>query len=113
MKKLHLLLLLLFLPMGLHAQSPIVLSVGDLLPNYELDSTFVRDTNATQAYLDAKPQNYATLATLCIDMRNQVQRLLTSLENDYRRDDTLLWLDTHIVVNDFDRYAPQLRTVAD
>lgn len=99
--------------MGLHAQSPIVLSVGDLLPNYELDSTFLRDTNATQAYLDAKPQNYATLATLCIDMRNQVQRLLTSLENDYRRDDTLLWLDTHIVVNDFDRYAPQLRTVAD
>ena len=113
MKKLHLLLLLLFLPMGLHAQSPIVLSVGDLLPNYELDSTFVRDTNAAQAYLDAKQQNYATLATLCIDMRNQVQRLLTSLENDYRRDDTLLWLDTHIVVNDFDRYAPQLRTVAD
>ena len=30
-----------------------------------------------------------------------------------RRDDTLLWLDTHIVVNDYDRYAPQLRTVAD
>jgi len=96
-----------------HAQSPIVLSVADLLPNYGLDSAYVRDSASAIAHLDAQPQNFATLATLCVQLRNNAQHALASLEGDYIRRDSLLIIDTHIVVNDFDRYEPLLRSFAD
>lgn len=112
-KRFLLLLTPLLFAATLRAQSPIVLSVADLLPNYGLDSTYVRDSASAIAHLDAQQQNYGTLATLCVQLRNSAQQALSSLESDYRRDDTLLWIDTHIVVNDLDRYAPRLRAFAD
>lgn len=96
-----------------HAQSPIVLSVADLLPNYGLDSAYVRDSASAIAHLDSRPQSFGTLATLCVQLRNSAQQALASLEADYRHEDTLIWIDTHIVVNDFDRYEPLLRSFAD
>lgn len=113
MKKFRLLILLLLVATGLRAQSPIVLSVADLLPNYGLDSSYVRDTASAQAHLDAQPQDYATLALLCVKLRNDAQQALASLEGDYQRRDTLLVLDTHIVARDADRYGLLLRTFAD
>ena len=81
MKKLRLLILLLLVATGLRAQSPIVLSVADLLPNYGLDSTYVRDTASAQAHLDAQPQDYATLALLCVKLRNDAQEDIFSYED--------------------------------
>lgn len=111
MKKLRLFLLSLLLCTGLWAQSPIVLSVADLLPGYGLDSAVVRDTISVKAYLDRQPQNYVSLSNLCIDMRTKVQLVVLSLEKDYTLRDGLLWIDTNIVVSDYLLYGPRLHDI--
>ncbi len=116
MKKLLALILPLLLLSALRAQtasSPIALSVADLLPNYGLDSAIVNDTAGAIAYLDRQQQDFAALTNLCVLLRTNAQKAIASFENDYTRRDSLIWIDTHIVVVDYGLYEPRLRTFAD
>ena len=53
--------------------APTVLSVGDLLHNYGLDTTLVNDTAVAVRYLDEQPQNYVDLTNLCVSFRTKAQ----------------------------------------
>ena len=93
--------------------SPTVLSVGDLLSNYGLDSTIVNDTAAAARYLDAQPQNYVDLTNLCVSLRTKAQSAVNSFTNDYDHRDDLIWIDSNTVVADFSIYEYRLRLFAD
>lgn len=113
MKKLRLLLLSLLAAGSLHAQAPIVLSVADVLDTYGLDSALVADTANAMAHLDSLPQDYVALTNLCVSLRTKAQHAISSLENDYRRSDSLIWIDSNVVVADYAIYGYRLRAFAD
>ena len=115
MKKL-LLALTMLLPLAAAAQTPTVptvMSVGELMRNYGLDTAWVNDTAAMIDYLDRQPQNYVELTNLCVSIRTRAQQAVTSIERDYQFRDSLLWLDSNTVLADFPIYEYRLRQLAD
>lgn len=100
----------------LRAQSPdvpTVLSVGELLSNYGLDTAWVNDTAAMMNYLEAQPQNYVELTNLCVSVRTRAQKALNSIQHDYVFRDSLMWLDSNTVLADVPIYEYRLRNLAD
>lgn len=93
--------------------APTVISAGDLLANYGLDTTLVSDTAAAARYLDEQPQNYVELTNLCVSLRTKAQSALNSLTNDYPHHDDLVWIDSTIVIGDYAIYDYRLRLFAD
>jgi hypothetical protein len=93
--------------------APTVLSVGDLLYNYGLDTTLVNDTAVAVRYLDEQPQNYVDLTNLCVSFRTKAQSAIKSLNDDYTHSDNLIWIDSNIVVSDFGIYEYRLRLFSD
>ena len=93
--------------------APTVISAGDLLTNYGLDTTLVSDTAAAARYLDEQPQNYVELTNLCVSLRTKAQSALNSLTNDYPHHDDLVWIDSTIVIGDYAIYDYRLRLFAD
>ena len=76
MKKL-LLALTMLLSLTAAAQTPTVptvMSVGELMRNYGLDTAWVNDTSAMIDYLDQQPQNYVELTNLCVSIRTRAQQ---------------------------------------
>ncbi len=108
-------LLATFIPTSAQAQvnTPILLSVKDILPNYGIDSTWVDDTAAINDYLATQPQDYATLTNLCVSIRTKTQKVITSIENDYQHRDSLIWLDDNTVLSDYSIYEYRLRRLAE
>ena len=94
-------------------KAPVVVSLGDLLKNYGLDTAIVNDTAAAVDYLEAQPTDYVALTNLCVSIRTKAQSALASLENDYTFRDSLLWLDSNTVVADYPIYEYRLRSLAD
>lgn len=116
MKKIQLVLLLLLTATAVQAQKPTkptVLSVADLLPNYELDTALVNDTAYAVNYLAQQPQDYVALTNLCVSIRTKAQQVIASLENDYTMRDSLVWIDSNIVLGDYAVYEYRLRRLAD
>lgn len=104
----------LFTPaMAQRPKTPVVLSVGDLLANYGLDSALVNDTTAALNYLEDQPQDYVVLTNLCVSLRTKAQAAVNSLSDDYPHRDSLIWIDTNTVVADFAIYEYRLRRFAD
>ena len=95
------------------ATPPTVLSVGDIMGNYGLDTAWVNDTAAAIAYLEAQPQDYVALTNLCVSIRTKAQRALTSIENDYDFRDSLIWIDSNTVLADYPIFEYRLRRLAD
>ncbi len=94
-------------------KTPTVMSVGDLLPNYGLDNSWVVDTAAAVDYLEQQPQDYVALTNLCVSLRTKAQAALSSLSTDYLHRDSLVWLDSNIVLSDYTVYQYYLRNFAD
>ncbi len=94
-------------------KTPTVLSVADLLPNYGLDTSLVNDTANAALYLNSQPQDYVALTNLCVSLRTKAQAAVKSLSSDYTQSDSLIWLDSSIVVADFPIYEQRLRLFAD
>lgn len=92
---------------------PTVLSVGDILHNYGLDTAWVNDTVGAIAYLDAQPQDYVALTNLCVSIRTKAQKAVNSIENDYPFRDSLIWIDSNTVLADYPIYEYRLRRLAD
>lgn len=113
MKKALLALLALLALSSLRAQTPTVLSVANLLPNYGLDSAWVSDSAAAIAYLDAQPQDYPQLTNLCVQLQNKAQRVIHSIESDCDFRDSLFWIDSSTVISDYSIYEYRLRSFAD
>ena len=63
--------------------APTVLSVGDIVGNYGLDSAWVNDTAAAMRYLEEQPEDYVVLTNLCVSIaqrpRKQLPRLRTTM----------------------------------
>lgn len=93
--------------------APTVLSVGELMSNYGLDSAWVNDTAAVMRYLDEQPQNYVELTNTCVSIRTKAQKAISSIENDYVFRDSLIWLDSNTVLADYAIYEYRLRNLAD
>ncbi len=96
-----------------NAQSPTVLSVTDILPNYGLTAVWVDDTAGVMDYLASQPQDYVSLTNLCVSLRTRAQKAISSLENDYSTQDSLVWIDSNTVVADYAIYEYRLRRLAD
>ncbi len=94
-------------------KTPTVMSVGDFLVNYGLDSALVNDTAVAVDYLNNQPQDYVALTNLCVSLRTKAQAAVSSLSSDYVMRDSLIWIDSNIVVADFDIYEYRLRSFAD
>ena len=94
-------------------KTPTVLSVGDLLENYGLDTALVNDTAAAIDFLEAQQQDYLTLTNLCVSLRTKAQAAISSLSSDYTVKDSLIWIDSFTVVSDFSIYEYRLRRFAD
>lgn len=92
---------------------PTVLSVGEIMGNYGLDTAWVNDTAAVIGYLDAQPQDYVALTNLCVSIRTKAQKALTSIENDYDFRDSLIWIDSNTVLADYPIFEYRLRRLAD
>lgn len=122
MKRLLLLLVLLVplsaigqTPKGLKrsVHAPTVLSVGEIMGNYGLDSAWVNDTAAAVRYLEEQPEDYVALTNLCVSIRTKAQKAISSIENDYEFRDSLIWLDSNTVLADYPIYEYRLRRLAD
>lgn len=95
------------------AQTPTVLSVRELLPNYGLEPSIVDDTAALMDYLASQPQDYVALTNLCVSLRTRAQKAISSLESDYTVRDSLVWIDSNTVLADYSIYEYHLRRLAD
>ncbi len=95
------------------AQTPTVLSVRELLPNYGLEPSIVDDTAALMDYLASQPQDYVALTNLCVSLRTRAQKAISSLESDYMVRDSLVWIDSNTVLADYSIYEYHLRRLAD
>ena len=93
--------------------APTVLSVGDIVGNYGLDTAWINDTAAAMRYLDDQPQEYVSLTNLCVSLRTKAQKVLSSIENDYTFRDSLVWLDSNTVLADYAIYDYRLRRFAE
>ena len=124
MKRILLVFLMVLLPMAVMSQKPkktkakpvappTVLSVGDLMGNYGLDSAWVNDTAAIMSYLDEQPQDYVALTNLCVSIRTKAQKAISSIENDYDFRDSLIWLDSNTVLADYAIYEYRLRSLSE
>ena len=120
MKKLILILVCVAVGFGAMAQkpkknfrAPVVLSVGDIMGNYGLDSAWVNDTAAAIRYLNEQPEDYVALTNLCVSIRTKAQKAIASIENDYEFRDSLIWLDSNTVLADYPIYEYRLRLLAD
>ena len=115
----RLLLVLMFFPLLVLGQRPgsssvpTVLSVGDILPNYSIDTLWVNDTAGIMNYLAGQPQDYVALTNLCVSIRTRVQQAIKSIENDYDHRDSLIWIDSSTVLSDYSIYEFRLRRLAD
>ena len=124
MKRVLLVFLVLSLPLAAMSQkpkksqpapvkAPTVLSVGEILATYGLDSAWVNDTAAAIAYLDGQPEDFVALTNLCVSIRTKAQSAISSIENDYEFRDSLIWLDSNTVLADYPIYEFRLRRLAD
>ena len=124
MKRILLVFLMVLLPMAVMSQKPkktkakpvappTVLSVGDLMGNYGLDSAWGNDTAAIMRYLDEQPQDYVALTNLCVSIRTKAQKAISSIENDYDFRDSLIWLDSNTVLADYAIYEYRLRSLSE
>ena len=94
-------------------RTPVVLSVGDIMGNYGLDSAWVNDTAVAMRYLAEQPQDYVALTNLCVSVRTKAQKAISSIENDYEFRDSLIWLDSNTVLADYPIFEYRLRVLAD
>ena len=94
-------------------KAPTVISVGEILVNYGLDSAWVNDTAAAMAYLAEQPEDYVALTNLCVSIRTKAQKAISSIENDYEFRDSLIWLDSNTVLADYPIFEYRLRRLAD
>ena len=94
-------------------QGPTLLSVGDILGNYGLDTTLVNDTAAVMDYLAEQPQDYVSLTNACVALRTKTQQAIQSIENDYEHRDSLIWIDSNTAISDYSIYEYRLRRLAD
>ena len=92
---------------------PTVMSVGEIMGNYGIDTAWLGDTVGIIAYLDAQEQNYVELTNLCVSIRTRAQKAINSIENDYPFRDSLIWLDSNTVLADYPIYEYRLRSLAD
>lgn len=92
---------------------PTVMSVGEIMGNYNIDTAWLGDTVGIIAYLDAQEQDYVALTNLCVSIRTRVQKAINSIENDYPFRDSLIWLDSNTVLADYPIYEYRLRSLAD
>lgn len=116
MKKKYLLTLMMALPLALAAQTPretTVVSMAEIMHNYDLDSAWVNDTANMIQYLDEQLQNYVDLTNLCVTLQTRTRRALRSIENDYEFRDSLVWLDSNTVLADYAIYNQRLQVLAD
>lgn len=124
MKKIVVILLLALVPIVAEGQNvrkkkkpaptpPTVLSVGEILGNYGLDSALVNDTAAAIAAVDTGDKSYVDLTSLCVSLRTKAQQALQSIENDYVVRDSLVWIDSNTVLGDVTIYSYRLRRYAD
>lgn len=95
------------------SQPPTILSMGDILVNYGLDSAWVNDTAEMMSYLNDQPQDYVALTNLCVSIRTKAQKAISSIENDYDFRDSLIWIDSNTIVADYPIYEYRLRRLAD
>lgn len=93
--------------------TPTVISVGDILPNYGLDTLMVNDTSYIVDYLESQPQDYVALTNYCVSVRTKANQAISSIENDYRHSDSLIWIDSNTVLSDYSIYEYRLRRLAD
>ena len=92
---------------------PTVISVGDILSNYGLDTAMVNDTSFVIEHLASQPQDYVALTNYCVEVRTKAQNAINSIENDYRHEDSLIWIDTNTVISDYAIFEYRLRRLAD
>lgn len=95
------------------AKSPVVMSVADILHNYGLDTAMVNDTAQVMSYLERQPQDYVALTNYCVSVRTKAQQAIHSLENDYPKRDSLIWIDSNTVLSDYAIFEYRLRRLAD
>ena len=67
------------------SSSVVVLSVGDILGNYGLDSAWVNDTSAVIAHLNAQPQDYVALTNLCVSIRTNAELFHKTYDEELHR----------------------------
>ena len=94
-------------------QPPTVLSVGEIMGNYDIDTAWLGDTAGIMRYLGEQEQDYVALTNLCVSIRTRAQKAIHSIENDYEFRDSLIWLDSNTVLADFPIYEYHLRNLAD
>lgn len=94
-------------------KTPTVLSVGEIVGNYGLDTNWVNDTAGAMAYLESQPEDYVALTNLCVSIRTKAQKMIASIENDYDFRDSLVWIDSNTVLGDYQIYEFRLRRLAD
>ena len=94
-------------------QTPIQLSVADILANYGIDTSVVKDTSSATTFLNSQTQDYAALSNYCVDIRLKLQNAIVSIENDYRNDGGLIWIDSSTVITDYNIYSVRLHNMID
>lgn len=118
MKRFVLVAILFLTPLALMAQrpskkTPVVMSVGEILPNYGLDTAIVNDTAAAVEFVESQNGNYVELTNLCVSLRTKAQQAISSIENDYPHRDSLVWIDSNTVLADYPIFEYRLRRLAD
>ena len=115
--------LLLLAAASLHAQdsktaadSVVYISARDLCSTYQVDGRIIGNIVALQPIMDSlqhvQPDAYPIMATWCRQQRIRINRMATSLKNDYNREGDNIWIDSTHCVTDAASFILQLEKTA-
>lgn len=84
------------------------LSVYEIASSYNVDTNYINDTINLLNDLQKMGDDYSGISKRCITVASYVDLMILSLERDYEMRDSIIHIDSTLVISDYAKYANKL-----
>ena len=97
---------------GVHAQSPVPVSVKELAPNFGIRPNFLDDTIHLLRYLDTLGGSNPALTDTCVTINAKLMAMENVLLYEYRHQDDTVWIDATHYLDDYPLYIIKIKELS-
>lgn len=84
------------------------LSVYEIASSYNVDTNYINDTLNLLHDLNKMGDDYSSISKRCITVASYVDLMILSLERDYEMRDSIIHIDSSLVIYDYSKHAKNL-----
>lgn len=84
------------------------LSVYEIASSYNVDTNYINDTLNLLHDLEKMGDDYSSISKRCITVASYVDLMILSLERDYEMKDSIIHIDSSLVIYDYSTHATKL-----